>query len=99
MSGHALKRDGFLFKRLRIQAKKLKVFTTRELANRINTMPAIVSNNGKGEITYSKRPSKLQVTSNRLSSMLVIEPNVIKKEDRSKTRGYQTWEWIGEEEE
>ena len=98
MSGHALKRNGFLFKRLRIHAKKLKVFTTKELANRINTMPAVVSNNGKGEIIYSKRPSKLQVTSNRLSSMLVIEPNVIKKGDRSKTRGYQTWEWIGDEE-
>ena len=39
-----LKRNGFLFKRLRIHAKKLKVFTTKELANRINTMPAVVSN-------------------------------------------------------
>lgn len=99
MSGHSLKRNGFLFKRLRIHAKELKVFTTKELANRINTMPSIVSNNGDGVIVYSDKPSKLQVTSNRLSSMLVIESNVIKKGDRSKTRGYQVWEWIGDEEE
>ena len=99
MAGHALKKKGFLYNRLRLHAKKLKTFTTKELAEKINTMPAVVSNNGEpNSKLYSNKSSKLQVTSNRLSSMLIIEPLVKKKTDRIKTKGIQIWEWVGDEE-
>tara|TARA_R100000008_G_scaffold31259_1_gene17442 strand:+ start:1895 stop:2200 length:306 start_codon:yes stop_codon:yes gene_type:complete len=101
MAGKSLKKSGYMYKRMNMYAKELKEFTTLELKEKMNGTPAYLNNESKSPT----RTTKMQITSQRLSSLLKGNPNVrsmgkkyINKVGLSDKYRVTVWKWIGDEE-
>jgi hypothetical protein len=86
---HKVTKNGVYNRRIRKYDAELKVFTTAQLKDKINNSPASVN----GKEFSKKRRTKFQLDSNRLSSLLLLEPNIIKKNEK-KSSYHQIWEWV-----
>jgi len=86
MSGHALKKKGHIWKRIKEYASQLEEFKTAELSEKINN-----------HITIRGTKTKVKISNNRLSSVLTCHPQVEKVGQHNRT-GNQIWRWIGDDE-
>ena len=86
MSGHALKKTGHVWERIKQYAPELSEFKTAELSEKMNK-----------HITKRGFITKIKVNNGRLASILDGHPQ-IKKVGTHNGTGNQVWRWIGDDE-
>lgn len=84
MSGSGYRKTGWMRKRIDNCAMELKVFTTQEIQDKINSFK---NRNGTN-------PTKFKISTNKLSQLLKGNSNIIVIERASNGSSRNVWEWI-----